>query len=111
MLEIICFISILLFYLFETDGLISYLEYFQLSKYLPYYSEYKNIIKNNGKVNYLKFVNRSTDNFWLKLLSCPICSAVPISLIISFLNMISFPVVLFGGLIGYFILKRISSVN
>ena len=108
-----CFISILLFFLFETNGLIEYAKVLNLAKFLPQYDSYANIINDGGNVHYLQYIRRLDSRFLFQLITCPICLSVPISIFISFflggiLNSIIF---IFFGLLGYFTLKIAKKIS
>lgn len=111
MIPEICFLSVLIFLLFWTDALISYFEYFNLTRFLPDYIPYKDIVDLGGHVNYLRYLNISTDIFLLKLVSCPICLSFYLSLFICLGEIASFPILCFFSWVGFFVLKILNKYS
>ena len=101
------FLALILFYFFETEGFIEWLSLIRLSKCLPYFAEYKNVIELGGKVRYLDFLIAQDNSFLIKLLTCPLCLSFWLSIFLSIITEIKFyPIINFIGLIGFFLLRK-----
>jgi len=105
------FIALFLFLWFETNGPLLWLKLLRLDKFLPYYTEYKNIVDGGGKIGYLTFLSNIDKSFLIQLLSCSVCLSVWISLFISFISdsLRYFPVINITGLVVYFLIKILQS--
>jgi len=112
-LNIILFISIFLFLLFETDFIIQYFKLFKITEYIPYYNEYNNIILNDGYIHYFSYLHNRSDNFFIKLITCPICIGFWIAILVSIssFGLFYFPIFYFGGLSSYWILKILAKYS
>lgn len=108
-LSLICFISLLLFVLFETNAIVDYFKLLRINKFLPKYSEYKDIIDAGGSVLYLTFLNKADQRFLIKIITCPTCFSIYFSLFISILTveLVLFPIICYFSLIGYLVLKSV----
>lgn len=99
-------LSLILFFSFETDVIYEYGNLLKLK--LPKINEYKSIIKNGGQSQYLTFLRGIyKDKFLVKLITCPICISVPLSVIFTILslNILWFPIINMGGLFIFLLLK------
>jgi hypothetical protein len=106
LLSSICFISLVLFLLFDTNVIADYCKFLKLNP--PHFKEYLEIEKNGGSAHYLKFVRGVYhNNFFIKLISCSTCLSVWLSLILSLIsfNLLNYPIINAGGLLTYFLLK------
>lgn len=78
------------FLLYKTEFLVEYGKIFRL---IPFSKliEYKCFkIQNNKKSNYLDFLSYNSDNFFIKLLSCPYCLGFWMCLIASKIQFVLF---------------------
>lgn len=95
-----------MFYFYETEGFIRWIELVRAAWILPYYSEYKTIINSGGHVKYLDLLKKIDDSFLVSLVSCPVCFSFWLSLIAAFSHDIKYySFINFFGLGGYFLLK------
>ena len=113
LLSLTLFLSIILFILFETDALVQYIKFFKLEKAAPSFEEYNQIIESGGYVKYLEYLRKIDDRFLIQLGSCFICLSVWISLFFTLVswNILNYPVINFGGLIGFLILKLLNKYS
>lgn len=111
-ISLICLVSLILFLLFETNVLVEYGRAFKIR--LPELDNYSKIIDSGGHTHYLKYLRGIYEkSFIFKLITCPICLSVWISLWISliFFQLLLFPAIEVGGLAGYFLLKILSKYS
>ena len=105
-------IGLILFYLFETDGLFQYSKVLRIK--LPYVLEYQKILDSGGSVRYLDFIRGIYNNSFLaKLLTCPICLSFYLSAGFSLIrwNIFEYPAVHSLGLAWYFGLKILAKTS
>ena len=72
--------------------------------------EYLGIKKTGGDVKFMTYIrNRFNDNFYIQLISCPICLDIWLSIILCIIigQPLVFPIICYFSLIGYFLLKNI----
>jgi hypothetical protein len=105
-------LPVFLFLFFETEGLLEWLKFFKLSKFLPYYEEFESIINSGGKIKYLLFLSNRDKSFLMQLITCPVCLSVWLSLLISlFLGIRFFPIINFSGLFFFYSLKLLEKFS
>ncbi len=78
-LIISCFISLVVFIWFKTDAFVEYSSLFGF-KHEEYIQKKKT---EEFPLNYPRFLRMRSDNFFIKLITCPICFTVASSLLIS----------------------------
>lgn len=108
----ICFLlSVLLFLAFETNFIFEYANKLRI----PLYDikSYKNIINSGGKVFYLEYIKKAyINNFYIQLISCPICAGVWIAVVLSiFTNILFLPSIYLFGISGFYILKILNKYS
>lgn len=109
---LIFLLSLILFISFETNAIFEYGNLLKLK--LPKINEYKNILHSGGQVQYLTFLRGVySDYFIARLITCPICVSVPLSILLTILclNILNYSLINFGGLLGYFGLKLLAKYS
>lgn len=104
-----CLGALILLVWFETDALLEYAKVFYLNKLFKI-NEYEKCINENLEedMSYSDFLVSDYNNFFTRLLSCPICLGFWITLSISFyLNIELFPVINILSMLLYFVTKKI----
>ena len=107
-----------LYYIYETNVVWEYLNKLsQLSK-LHILQKFFNgnlllkTYENSNESNYLQFINKTYNNFFTRLISCPICFSFWICLIAAIFTKINLlPAYAFISLILYFIIKILTKVS
>ena len=113
MIEIVnssCLGALILLVWFETDALLEYAKVFGLNKLFKI-TEYENLVNENLEedLSYPDFLVSEYNNFFTRLLSCPICLGFWVTLFISFyLNVGLFPVINILSILLYFLIKKIT---
>jgi len=106
LLFFIFLLSLILFFSFETDFIYEYSNLLKIK--LPKIDQYNKIIESGGQSQYLKFLRGIyKDKFLIKLITCPLCISVPLSVLFTLFlwNILNYSLINFGGLLGYFGLK------
>jgi len=105
-----CFIAIFLLAWFKSDFIIEYGKLLGLSKLLKL-REYKmkKLEHANPVPTYTQFLRMTYDNFFVKLITCPICLAIWLSIIVGiFYHLSTFiPVICIMSLIFYGICRKL----
>jgi len=112
-------ISMILFYLYETDVVWEYLNKASSifrSKKMEMFFYGKLLLKayenDTESSNYINFINKIYNNFTTRLVSCPICFGFWVSIIFgSFTDMKTIPLLCFLSLILYFIIKILTKFS
>lgn len=102
----------------NTDFFIEYVSLLKLNKYNLFYSqdyfEYinpKNIALETDRINlsYLQFIQRTHNNFFVRLISCPLCLSLWMSLFFAWitLSFLTFLATAYLGSFFYYLLKSI----
>lgn len=101
-------VAILLLIWFRTEAYIEYCRQFDLNN-ISLYKEYDAWKSLDERLTYLKFLKTHHDSFFIRLISCPICLSFWLSIILSLitLNVLSFPIVMIGGLLLYLIADKL----
>lgn len=111
-------ISMILYYIYETNVVWEYLN--KISDIIKTNSIQKILngillVKAYGKsneINYLQFLNKTYNNFYTRLISCPICLSFWICLFFSLINGINlFPTYAFISLTLYFLIKILTKLS
>ncbi len=106
------FVTFCLIIFFNSDAMPEYLRLFRLNKVFPFlkideYFSYNGPLNSNS---YFEFLNgmKGYNNFLVKLISCPLCLSVYLSLIMAFFigHWYYFPLIYLISLFTYFIFKK-----
>lgn len=102
-------ITLILLVWFKTDAFIVYSKLFKVNKffYVNEWEEYKNT--KDCSVTYLQFLRIKIPNgFFTKLITCPICFTVWLSIIPSlFIGISSFPIICVTSLFFYYLIVKL----
>lgn len=109
MINIIFITTLILLVWFKTDAFVVYSTLLRLRNHFLIKEWEKFKINEDCTVGYLQYlVLKYPDNFWFKLISCPICAGIWLSFIFSLLCGISlFPGICLASLFLYYLLDRI----
>ncbi len=101
-----CIVSIILLTWFRTSAFVEYCKLFSLTWV---YKDYELRKKEDARLTYLLTLRQYKNCFVIRLITCPICLSVWISIILSlvFSNIIFFPLIMIGGLFIYGILNKL----
>ena len=106
-ISICSLVAIILLIWFRTEAYIEYCRLLKLDK-ISLYEEYDFLKKGDVSLTYLGFLRQYHNNFFTRLITCPICVSVWISLIFSLTWTLSaFNVIMIGGLLLYGIIDRL----
>ena len=81
-LEYIFLVSLVMLVWFKTDAFYEYCKLFGFKK-LFYTEEYSIFAEASPEINYLEYLQVQYDCFFIRLISCPICSAIWLNIILS----------------------------
>ena len=102
-------ITLILLIWFKTDAFITYTKLFRINKFF-YINEWENF-KNTKDctVTYHQFLRiKRPDGFWVKLITCPICLSMWLSVTSSiFIGVIGIPIVCVSSLFLYFLITKL----
>lgn len=104
-----CLVALILLVWFETDAFLEYMKIFYLNKLFKI-NEYEKRVNENLEedITYPDFLASDYNNFFTRLMSCPICLGFWVSLSVSFyLNIEVFPVINILSMLLYFLIKKI----
>lgn len=111
-------ISMILYYIYETDFIWEYLNKissllnFKITNKIMYGILLLKSYPLSGDPNYLQFINKTYNTFLTRLLSCPICSGFWISVFFSlFYNFMYALIIAFLSLCIYFFLKILTKLS
>lgn len=110
MISLISLISLILLIWFKSDAFIVYSKLFKLNKffYIDAWEEYKNT--QDCTVGYHLFLNiKFQNNFFIKLITCPICLCVWLCFPVLFFNILSYPIVCVSSLTIYYGIVKLMS--
>jgi hypothetical protein len=106
-MEIICLIALILLIWFRTDAWLEYCRLLRLNA-LSFYKDYEDKKYNDATLTYLNYLRRDHNCFFVRLITCPICLAVWLSIIPAALTSIFlFPVFVIGGLLLFTAINRL----
>ena len=84
-LNIVCLISLMLLIMFKTEAWVEYCKLLKLdfiSKYINY--EFKKT--NDVSLEYIQYIRQYHDCFFVRLITCPICLSIWLSIILSIIT-------------------------
>jgi hypothetical protein len=108
---LVCIQTLLLLIWFRSEAWVEYCKLFKLN-YISKYKEYDEVKKEDVRIDYHTFLKNEYNNFFVRLLTCPICFSVWSSLIVCITSgsIIFYPIVIVFGLILYGILNILLSL-
>lgn len=102
-------ITLILLIWFKTDAFITYTKLFKIDKffYTTEWEEFKNT--KDCTVTYLQFLRmKSPNGFWIKLITCPICLSVWLSIAYGiFIGVTAIPIICVCSLFLYFLIIKL----
>ena len=104
-----CLAALILLIWFETEALLEYAKVFRLNKLFKI-NEYEKCLNENleDDVSYPDFLASEYNNFFTRLISCPICLGFWVTLCVAFyLNIELFPVINILSMLLYFLTKKV----
>lgn len=107
-----CLVSIILLVWFKTEAWYEYTKFLDLG-FLSKSDEYEKEKYNDFTITYIQFLRKNYhDNFLIRLITCPICFSLWVSLIISILtfSLFGFPFIMITGLSIYGLLCRLLDI-
>jgi hypothetical protein len=107
-ITLIFLITLLLIIWFDTDAFVEYCRLFHLSKLFKI-DLFDEAYKKNFELTYHHFIKRYHDCFFVRLIMCPVCLSVWLSIIfcIIFSCFINIPIVCISSLVVYYLLKTL----
>lgn len=100
----ICLLALILTVWFKTTAFVEYMHLFRLDKWF-HVQDYTDVQSDQAFPDFLK---EYYNNFFTRLISCPICLSIWLGFIISlFTSILAFPVITFFGLSSYLLLGKI----
>jgi hypothetical protein len=103
----ICFIALILLIWFRTDAWLEYARMFRLNR-LSFYKDFDEKYKEDVSLQYLHYLRRDHNCFFVRLVTCPICLAVWLGIFAAiFFTPILFPVYVVGGLLLFTAIDRL----
>lgn len=108
-LYILCsLVAMILLIWFRTESFIEYCRLFNLN-WISFYKDYDAKKKEDAKLTYLGYLRQYHDSFFARLITCPICASIWISILLAILTlkMSIIPVVVIGGLLLFSIIDRL----
>ena len=104
---IICFIALILLIWFRTDAYIEYCRVFHLNG-ISFYKDFDTKYKEDVSIQYLHYLRRDHNCFFVRLITCPICLSVWLGFFAAIIfTPILFPVYATGGLLLYTAIDRL----
>jgi hypothetical protein len=104
----IFFVILALLVWFDTEAFIEYADLFSLTTSLFKINEFKVIQSEVGAdYSYIDYLLEFHNNFFTRLLSCPICTSVQMGFYLSlFSSLLYFPIISIMGLVGYKLIAK-----
>jgi len=100
-------IALILLVWFRTDAWLEYTRLFHFN-WLSFYKEFDAKYKNDVSLTYLHFLRRDHNCFFVRLITCPICIAIWLGLIIAiFTHLGLVPGCIVGGLLLFTSIDRL----
>lgn len=99
-------VAMILLIWFRTDA---FLEYCRVFKLTIFYKDYDEKKKEDARLTYHGYLLQYHNNFFTRLITCPVCSSVWIAGILSLVTLKAYtlPTSVVGGLILYLIIDRL----
>ena len=103
----ICIVALVLLVWFRTDAWLEYTRLFHLN-FLSFYKDFDAKYKEDVSLTYLHYLRRDHNCFFVRLITCPICLAVWLGIIVAICLMpVLFPVYVIGGLLLFTAIDRL----
>jgi hypothetical protein len=100
-------IALILLIWFRTDAWLEYTRIFHLN-WLSFYKEFDVKYKDDVSLTYLHFLRRDHNCFFIRLITCPICMAIWLGLILAiFIHLVLVPPCIVGGLLLFTTIDRL----
>lgn len=107
MINAIFMIGMILLVWFKTDAFNEYCKVFGLDEKF-HLDQYNQLLKDGGDLSYPEFLIEYYPSFFTKLLSCPICLSMWLSIVMSiFVGFSAIGTLSFFGLISYKLIDKI----
>ena len=101
-------IAMLLLIFFRTDGYVEYCRLLRLN-FISFYKDFDAKHKEDFSLTYIKYLRQYHNNFFVRLVTCPVCLSVWIGIVLSILFMHFFilPINIIGGLLLFTIVDQL----
>ena len=104
---IICLIAMVLLIWCRTDGYLEYCRILHLNC-ISFYKDYDAKKHEDATLQYLHYLRRDHNCFFVRLITCPICLAVWLAILpASLTSIFLFPVFVIGGLLLFTAIDRL----
>ena len=105
--NIIFFQSLFLIIWFETDAFVEYCRIIKpLCKWFKI-KEFDEAYNNDFELTYHLFLRKTYNNFFVRLITCPICVSIWLSIVLSINDIIKMPMICIISLFIYYLFNRI----
>ena len=98
------FVAVILILWFRTEVVIEYGKMLRMN-WLLFYSDYEELKKQDLRLTYLGYLRQYHNNFFTRLITCPICLSVWLSILVGSISTI--PFIIIGGLMLYLIVDKL----
>ena len=107
-INLIFFITLILIIWFDTDAFLEYCRLFKLTRFFKI-KEFNKAYENNFELTYLFYIKRYHDCFFVRLITCPICLSVWLSIILCAIanSLVCIPLICVVSLIIYYLFKMV----
>ena len=103
----ITIIALILVIWFRTDAWLEYTRLFRLN-FLSFYKDFDAKYKEDVSLQYLPYLRRYHNCFFVRLITCPTCIAVWLGIICAAVtSLVMFPIYAVGGLVLFLITDRL----
>jgi hypothetical protein len=100
-------VALILLIWFRTEAFVEYCRIMNMN-YISKYKDYDLKRKEDVSLTYLTYLRQYHDGFLVRLITCPICLSVWISILLCFMFFqAAIPIVIIGSLIVYGIIDRL----
>lgn len=107
LLIIICTIALILTVWFRSNAWLEYTRLFKLN-FLSKYKEYDQAFLENPLLDYHTFLRKSYNNFFIRLVICPICLSVWLGILFGIITHLTFfPIYSMLGLLLYLSINQL----
>jgi hypothetical protein len=102
-----CFISLILLIFFRTDAFLEYTHLFHLN-FISHYKDFDAKRKEDIMLTYIQYLRRYHDCFFIRLITCPICQAVWWGILFGIITSLTLiPIYIVFGLMLFVIIDRL----
>ena len=107
LINVSCFISLVLLMFFRTDFWLEYTKIFRLN-FLSFYKDYEEKRKKDATLTYHLYLRLYHNCFFVRLITCPICLSIWIGILFGFISHLVFiPIFVIGGLLLFTIIDKL----